>query len=225
MTTREHALTFLRGLKLGNYGATMTIYQDVVDHVLGALDETEAALQREIERGYRRCGEGSRRNEEGTVLHGAGSDYGPLEGCDIKYHLASQLYRCGACDVAFCKPCLLAHFARSGDGSAKIGVMVRKEHIHDMKVADDLVRTQKAEIGALRGAIEAFMGGHTHDEIMLAASEPCDGSAFSLGAHALTMRPTSALHRDDPKMRRCPACKRLTRDTTAGCDHCDLEDK
>ena len=25
MTTREQALTFLRGLKLGNYGATMTI--------------------------------------------------------------------------------------------------------------------------------------------------------------------------------------------------------
>ena len=24
---------------------------------------------------------------------------------------------------------------------------------------------------------------------------------------------------------RCPACKRLTRITTAGCDHCDLEDK
>lgn len=25
--------------------------------------------------------------------------------------------------------------------------------------------------------------------------------------------------------RRCPACKRMTRITTAGCDHCDLEDK
>jgi hypothetical protein len=24
---------------------------------------------------------------------------------------------------------------------------------------------------------------------------------------------------------RCPACRKMTRDTTAGCDHCDFEDK
>jgi hypothetical protein len=28
-----------------------------------------------------------------------------------------------------------------------------------------------------------------------------------------------------PSVHTCPACQRLTRDTTAGCDHCDLEDK
>ena len=50
MTTREQALTFLRGLKLGNYGATMTIYPDVVDHVLGALDEAEADRRRALKR-------------------------------------------------------------------------------------------------------------------------------------------------------------------------------
>lgn len=27
------------------------------------------------------------------------------------------------------------------------------------------------------------------------------------------------------KKRRCPNCKKMTRITTAGCDHCDLEDK
>lgn len=42
MTTRDQALAFLRGLKLGGYGVTMTIYQDVVDHVLAALDEATA---------------------------------------------------------------------------------------------------------------------------------------------------------------------------------------
>ncbi len=35
-----------------------------------------------------------------------------------------------------------------------------------------------------------------------------------------------AVHGRSPvRRRRCPACKRLTRITTAGCDHCDLEDK
>ena len=36
MSTREHAVAFLRSLKAGDEG--VTIYQDVIDHVLAALD-------------------------------------------------------------------------------------------------------------------------------------------------------------------------------------------
>ena len=36
MSTREHAIAFLRRLKAGDEG--VPIYQDVIDHVLAALD-------------------------------------------------------------------------------------------------------------------------------------------------------------------------------------------
>ncbi len=68
MTTREQALTFLRGLKRGNYGATMTIYQDVVDHVLAEVDEqtarAEALLKQSAE--WETLALEARRDLEGT---------------------------------------------------------------------------------------------------------------------------------------------------------------
>ena len=39
MSTREHAVAFLRRLKAGDEG--VTIHQDVIDHVLAALDDAE----------------------------------------------------------------------------------------------------------------------------------------------------------------------------------------
>ncbi len=42
-----------------------------------------------------------------------------------------------------------------------------------------------------------------------------------LDAYRAAPEPTPPLDRK----RKCPACGRMTRITTAGCDHCDLEDK
>jgi hypothetical protein len=43
------------------------------------------------------------------------------------------------------------------------------------------------ERAALRHALQAFMGGHTKAEVAAAAEAPCNGSTFSLGAHALAI--------------------------------------
>jgi hypothetical protein len=107
----------------------MTIYQDVVDHVLGALDEAEADRRRALKRAD-------------------------------AFALDTQ-----TCDEAVQSLC-------------------------------EMIVAARAERDELRAA---------------------------LGATPIAT--TADVARTLSKMRACPACKRLTRDTTAGCDHCELEDK
>lgn len=66
-----------------------------------------------MDREYIECGERSRRAPNGALAHGMGEDFGPMEGCGIRCHVRSQMYRCAECDVGFCKACLLRHFTRS----------------------------------------------------------------------------------------------------------------
>ena len=84
-----------------------------------------------------------------------------------------------------------------------------------------------AERAALRNALEAFMCGHTRDEVTRAAKEPCDGSPFSLGAHALRIdgyrtavsapweSKTNVSPVDYGGVVRCPVCKCRT---ASGCE-------
>ena len=78
MSTRDDAIKFLRGLKLSCMG--VTIYQDIIDHVLAALDDSLSSergardangiLSRELEAARAECEalrrERDRRTEDGV---------------------------------------------------------------------------------------------------------------------------------------------------------------
>jgi len=80
-----------------------------------------------------------------------------------------------------------------------------------LKTATEFAGSLKEAHAALR----ALTGGHIASEVEAELAKESNGSPFALGVRAL----------DRIRKHRCLACGKLTRDTTAGCDHCELEDK
>lgn len=95
----------------------------------------------------------------------------------------------------------------------------------DRRTLGDVANDLRASAQVARRAIDSASGlGHFRDESVLELAQ----AVLMLNRAAARFDSVCGLVDtawSGARKVRCPSCHRLTRDTTAGCDHCDIEDK
>ena len=232
MTTRADAIAFLRALRAGDEGAV--IYQDVIDHVLAALDAAHeeriksehASAQREGDL-QRKLGVEVERAE--SLLSQAATWEARALALDDDRRRA--LKRADAltletqtCDEAVQALCEMIVSAREDRDDA------RNEAAHSFGQLESAIRHAVLGLRRLDG-----MTGDVRSRNAVVANTGYE-IAKALGMGDVGHHPLDALMQREslartPKaplfggMHTCGACGRQTRDSTAGCDCCDFEDK
>lgn len=94
-------------------------------------------------------------------------DLGPGMGCGERVTRVSELYRCGTCDLAFHKRCLVTHFGKGGWALPTQLERLAQAQEHLRRVVEesrDLLWAANEALSHLNEYVEAFGNGDHRDD-------------------------------------------------------------